>query len=83
MQIAIDLPNDFVAFQAMPEIRQEVRTSYALWLYQRARVTLAKAAELAGVDLYDFMCICKENQIPVIDISSEELQEELNGFDAQ
>lgn len=83
MQIAIDLPNDFVAFQAMPEIRQEVRTSYALWLYQRARVTLAKAAELAGVDLYDFMSICKENQIPVIDISSEELQAELNGFDTQ
>ncbi|PIQ54145.1 MAG: hypothetical protein COW02_05400 [Comamonadaceae bacterium CG12_big_fil_rev_8_21_14_0_65_59_15] len=83
MQIAIDLPNDFVAFQAMPEIRQEVRTSYALWLYQRARVTLAKAAELAGVDLYDFMSICKENQISVIDISSEELQAELNGFDAQ
>ncbi len=83
MQIAIDLPSDFVAFQAMPEIRQEVRTSYALWLYQRARVTLAKAAELAGVDLYDFMKICKENQIPVIDISPEELQAELNGFDPQ
>ena len=62
MQVAIDLPNDFVAFQAMPEIRQEVRTSYALWLYQRARVTLAKTAELAGVDLYDFMSICKEKR---------------------
>jgi predicted HTH domain antitoxin len=83
MQIAIDLPNDFVAFQAMPEIRKEVRTSYALWLYQRARVTLAKAAELANVDLYDFMIICKDNQIPVIDISCDGLQAELYGFAPQ
>lgn len=77
MQIAIDLPNDFVAFQAIHEIRQEVRTSYAMWLYQQSRVTLAKAAELAGVDLYDWMIICKTHQIPIIDISREELQAEL------
>ena len=43
MQITIDLPDDFVAFQAVPDIRQEVRTSYALWLYQRERVTLCQS----------------------------------------
>ncbi len=80
MQIAIDLPDDFAALQAVPDIRQEVRTSYALWLYQRERVTLVKAAELAGVDLYDFMSICKANQVPVIGITREELLEELAGF---
>lgn len=80
MQIAIDLPNDFVAFQAVPDIRQEVRTSYALWLYQRERVTLAKASELAGVNLYDFMIICKANRIPVIDITRDELLEDLSGL---
>ena len=64
----------------MPEIRQEISTSYALWLFQRERVTLVKAAELAGVDLYTFMAICKENRIAVIDISREELLEELNGL---
>ena len=80
MQIAIELPNDFVAFQAEPVIRKEIATSYALWLYQQERVTLAKAAELAGVDLYDFMQVCKNNRIPVIDISGNELLEELSGF---
>jgi predicted HTH domain antitoxin len=80
MQIAIDLPNDFVAFQAVPEIRQEMRTSYALWLYQQERVTFVKAAELAGVDLYEFMSICKANRTPIIDMSRDELLEELAGF---
>ena len=80
MQIAIDLPNDFVEFQTLSDIRQEVRTSYALWLYQRERITLVKAAELAGVNLYDFMSICKANRTPVIDITCDELLEELSGF---
>jgi predicted HTH domain antitoxin len=80
MQIAIELPNDFVAFQAEPTIRKEITTSYALWLYQRERVTLAKAAELAGLDLYDFMQVCKDNRTPVIDISRTDLLEELSGF---
>jgi predicted HTH domain antitoxin len=80
MQIAIDLPNDFVAFQAVSDIQQEVRISYALWLFQHERVTMVKAAELAGVDLYDFMGLCKANQIPVIDITQDELLEELAGF---
>ena len=80
MQIAIKLPNDFVAFQAEPEIRKEIQTSYALWLFQRERVTLVKAAELAGLDLYDFMAVCKDNRVPVIDISRDELLEELTGL---
>ena len=80
MQIAIELPNDFVAFQAVSDIRQEVSTSYALWLYQQERVTLVKAAEVAGVSLYDFMGICKSNRIPVIDITRDELLDELTGL---
>jgi len=80
MQIAIELPNDFVAFQAVSSIRQEVRMSYSLWLYQQERVTLARAAELAGFNLYDFMGICKANRIPVIDVTREELLEELAEF---
>lgn len=80
MQIAIELPNDFVASQAVSDIRQEVSTSYALWLYQQERVTLVKAAEVAGVSLYDFMDICKSNRIPVIDITRDELLDELTGL---
>jgi predicted HTH domain antitoxin len=80
MQIAIELPNDFVTFQAEPVIRKEITTSYALWLYQQERVTLAKAAELAGTDIYGFMQSCKDNHIAVVNVSRDELVEELGGF---
>ena len=80
MQIAINLPNDFVSFQSAADIEKDMRLSYALWLYKNARVTLAKAAELPGLDIYDFMSACKQNEVPVIDISKEELLEELAGM---
>ncbi len=80
MQIAINLPNDFVAFQSSAEIEKDMRLSYALWLFKNARVSLAKAAELAGLDIYDFITACKQNKVAVIDISKEELQEELTGL---
>jgi predicted HTH domain antitoxin len=80
MQIAIDLPNDFVAFQGASQVQKEVRISYALWLYQQTRVTLSKAAQLAGLDIYDFMSVCKANQVPTIDISPEDLAQELAGL---
>jgi predicted HTH domain antitoxin len=80
MQIAIDLPNDFVQFQTESDIQQEIRVSYAIWLFQHQRVTLSKAAELAGLNIYDFMVLCKANQVPVIDLTRDEIIEELNSF---
>ena len=80
MQIAIELPNDFVNFLSAADIEKDMRLSYALWLFKNSRVTLAKAAELAGLDIYDFMFACKQNEVAVIDISKEELLEELAGM---
>ena len=80
MQIAVNLPNDFVDFQLAEDIEKEMRLSYSLWLLKNARVTLSKAAELAGIDVYEFIAACKQNDVPVIDISKEELLEELAGM---
>jgi predicted HTH domain antitoxin len=82
MRIAIDFPNDFLMFQGPTFVAQEIRIVYALWLYQQARVTLAKAAQLAEMDIYEFMQTCKANHVPVIDIRPEELAEELKGLDS-
>jgi predicted HTH domain antitoxin len=71
MQIAIDLPSDFVAFRGASLVQKEIRVSYALWLYQQTRVTLSKAAQLAGLDIYEFMSVCKANQVPTMDISPD------------
>ena len=80
MQIAVDLPQDFTQLRGARQIAQELRLSYALRLYKSVEVSLSKAAELAGMDFYDFMSVCKQERIPVIDISRDELQKELAGM---
>ena len=44
MQIAVNLPNDFVAFQSPSDIEKDIRLSYSLWLFKHSRGTLSKAA---------------------------------------
>ena len=77
MQVVIDLPNDFFSLRGHRQIVEELRLSYALRLFKVSEVSLSKAAEVAGLDMYDFMSACKQEQIPVIDISKDELLEEL------
>ena len=80
MQVAIDLPSDFTQLRGYGQIVEELRLSYALRLFKTSEVSLSKAAEVAGMDLYDFMSACKQEKIPVIDISKEELEAELAGM---
>lgn len=82
MQISIELPTDFLKFQGPTFVAQEIRTVYALWLYQQTRITLAKAGQLAEMDIYEFMNVCKTHHVPVIDISPEELAEELKSLES-
>jgi predicted HTH domain antitoxin len=77
MQIAIDLPNDFVGMQTEQAIAKEMRLAYALTLCKESRVSLAKAAELADLDLYAFIAACKNERISVIDTSRDELLREM------
>lgn len=80
MKFAIELPNSFVDFQVHDQIEHDMRLAYALWLFKGAKVTISKAAELAGLNIYDFIKACKDNQVAVIDISKDELLQELKDF---
>ena len=71
-----------MAFRGASLVQKEIRISYALWLYQQTRVTLSKAAQLAGLDIYEFMSVCKANQVPTMDISPDELAQEIAGLSA-
>ena len=80
MLVQIQLPDDYVNYQTSERIERELPSVYALWLFQSGMVTLSKAAKLAGLALYDFMQFCSVNQVPVIDISKEELAAEVAGM---
>ncbi|WP_044413182.1 UPF0175 family protein [Thiomicrospira microaerophila] len=80
MNVTIDLPEPLIKFESVASIQKDIKLSYALWLFKQQKVTIAKAAHLAGLDLYSFMLACQSNDIPVIDISADALDAELEGL---
>ena len=64
----------------MADIEQDIRLSYSLWLFKNAKVSISKAAELANLTIYEFMNACKKNDVPVIDMSKDELLDDLAGM---
>jgi len=81
MKVTVDLPGDFVEMQTPEVVQREMRLAYALELFRAAKVTISKAAELAGLSLQGFVMACGEHRVPVIDMTPGEWMEELSTLD--
>ena len=79
MQVSIDLPDVYFSFYDKPTLVKELQLSLLI-LFKQSKVSITKAANIAGMDLYEFMKECKRNEIPVINISVEEQNEEWNNL---
>jgi predicted HTH domain antitoxin len=55
----------------------EWRSERAIDLLRNGKVTLAKAAEIAGISIYEMIELVKEKKIDYIHIAGEELEEDL------
>lgn len=70
-QLTIDLPSHVPS--------DEARLLLSIKLYEDERVSLGKAAEMAGYSKRAFMDVLSRKGIPVINISPEDLDRELDG----
>jgi predicted HTH domain antitoxin len=70
-QLTVDLP---------PHVSSdEARLLLSVKLYEDERISLGKAAELAGYSKRAFMELLARQGIPVMNVSPEELDRELDG----
>jgi len=56
----------------------EERLAIAIYLYLRKRVSLGKAAEIAGLSIWDFIKLLSKLGMPIINYPSEELEDEIS-----
>lgn len=80
MQVSVELSDVYFSFYDKSDLAKEIQLSLALILFKQGKVSINKASSIAGLDLYEFMRECKRNEIPVINISGEDLAEELNSL---
>jgi predicted HTH domain antitoxin len=69
-QLTVDLPSHISS--------EEARLLLSIKLYEDERVSLGKAAEIAGYSKRAFMDVLSKKGIPVINISPDDLDRELD-----
>lgn len=57
-----------------------MKVNNALIFFMQGKISLSFAAELSGLDLYEFIYRCKQNKIPVYNLSPEDIDKELDSI---
>ncbi len=78
--ISIDFPADiFLALNKDEvEIKKDIKLSLAMRLFQQQKLTIGKAAQLAGLSRLDFETILSENRIPISHLDIEDIESDIN-----
>ncbi len=80
MQIVLNMPDSvsFTLNESANELKQTIKLNAALMLFKKGKFSIEQASDFSGLSIYEFLKECRENEIPVIDSSEEELLKELS-----
>lgn len=79
-KISVDLPSDILLTlnASENELREDIKLSLAIQMYLKQKVTIGKAAQIAGMSRFEFENKLSENKIP---ISNLDIEDVLNDVD--
>jgi predicted HTH domain antitoxin len=80
MQISFSLPESQFIAETPEEATKKIRLYAALGLYQSGELSIGAASELAGVDRYEFLDICKREGVILHTQTPEELEADFKKF---
>ncbi len=73
--IQVELPSDILLALNEDELglKKDIKLSYAIRLYQLQKLTIGKAAQLAGLSRFEFENKLSDNQIPISNLNYEDV----------
>lgn len=76
--ISVDLPSDILLAlnESENDLKKDIKFSLAIQFYQKQKLTIGKAAQLAGLSRYDFETLLAENNIPISNLSIDDIIED-------
>ncbi len=76
--IPVEFPSDiFLALNENEnELKKDIKLSYAMRLYQLEKLTIGKAAQLAGLSRFEFEKMLSENRISISNLNIDDINED-------
>ena len=73
--ITIDFPSDILLTlnKNENELKQDIKLALAIRLYRLQKLTIGKAAQIAGLSRLDFETLLLENEVPISNLTIEEV----------
>jgi predicted HTH domain antitoxin len=62
------------------EMAAAMSREYAMKMFQQGKLTLMQSAELCNMNIYDFLSVLSQANIPVINYGIEDVKKELSYF---
>jgi len=77
LQLELEIPDDVVVNLQDDEIAAKAKEAFIMELLREHRISQGKTAELLGVSRHELFALMSKYQVPVIDLTPEELKAEL------
>jgi predicted HTH domain antitoxin len=76
--ITLEFPSEILLAlnETETEFKQSIRISLAMRLYKLEKLTIGKAAQLAGLSRFEFETVLSENEIPISNLTIADVLED-------
>jgi len=65
--ITVEFPSDILLTlnENENELKQDIKIALAIRLYKLQKLTIGKAAQIAGMSHFNFECLLSDNEVPI------------------
>ena len=78
--VTIDFPSDILLAlnENEQELKKDIKLSFAIRLYRMEKLTIGKAAQIAGMSRYDFETVLSDNEISISNLNFTDVMKDVN-----
>lgn len=73
--ITVDFPSDILLTlnENENELKQDIKLSLAIRLYRLQKLTIGKAAQIAGMSRFNFETVLSDNDVPISNLTIDDV----------
>ncbi len=77
--VTIDFPSDILLAlnENEQELKKDIKLSFAIRLYRMQKLTIGKAAQIAGMSRYDFETVLSDNKISISNLNFTDVMKDV------